>query len=113
MGQDLDKARFTEDEFLRFGERLHEQLTVLRELLDRPGFGEGPVTIGAELELFLVDEQGRPLPRNSEVRDRLGDPRVVLELGRYNIEVNLTPHPAGRAAVRAARGGDPGDDVQG
>ncbi|GAA4506893.1 glutamate--cysteine ligase [Nonomuraea ferruginea] len=101
MGQDLDKARFTEDEFLRFGERLHEQLTVLRELLDRPGFGEGPVTIGAELELFLVDEQGRPLPRNSEVRDRLGDPRVVLELGRYNIEVNLTPIPlAGRPFER-------------
>ncbi|MFC7583721.1 glutamate--cysteine ligase [Nonomuraea antimicrobica] len=49
------------------------------------------MTIGAELELFLIDEEGRPLPRNSEVRDSLDDPRVVLELGRYNIEVNLTP----------------------
>jgi gamma-glutamyl:cysteine ligase YbdK (ATP-grasp superfamily) len=93
MGQDLDKARFSEQEFQTFGERLNEQLVVLRELLDRPGFGEGPVTIGAELELFLVDEEGRPLPRNSEVRERLGDPRVVLELGRFNIEVNLTPIP--------------------
>lgn len=93
MGQDLDKARFTENEFQQFGERLHDQLAVLRELLDRPGFGEGPVTIGAELELFLIDGKGRPLPRNSQVRDRLGDPRVVLELGRYNMEVNLTPIP--------------------
>lgn len=93
MGQDLDKARFSEAEFQRFGERLREQLPVLRELLERPGFGEGPVTIGAELELFLVDAAGRPLPRNSEVRDALGDPRVVLELGRYNLEVNLTPVP--------------------
>jgi len=93
MGQDLDKARFSEAEFFQFGERLQEQLGVLRELLARPGFGEGPTTIGAELELFLVDEAGRPLPRNSEVREALGDPRVVLELGRFNIEVNLTPIP--------------------
>ncbi|MGW4793035.1 glutamate--cysteine ligase [Nonomuraea sp. NPDC004297] len=93
MGRDLDKERFTEAEFTRFGERVREQLGVLRELLDTPGFGQGPVTIGAELELFLIDEEGRPLPRNSEVRDALDDPRVVLELGRYNIEVNLTPLP--------------------
>ncbi|MEV4284390.1 glutamate--cysteine ligase [Nonomuraea bangladeshensis] len=91
MGQDLDKERFSEDEFLRFGERIREQLGTLRELLDTPGFGQGPVTIGAELELFLVDDRGRPLPRNSDVRETLGDPRVVLELGRYNLEVNLTP----------------------
>ncbi|MEV5889171.1 glutamate--cysteine ligase [Nonomuraea fuscirosea] len=93
MGRDLDKERFTEAEYTRFGERIHEQLGVLRELLDTPGFGQGPTTIGAELELFLIDEEGRPLPRNSQVRESLGDPRVVLELGRFNIEVNLTPIP--------------------
>ncbi|SEG23667.1 Gamma-glutamyl:cysteine ligase YbdK, ATP-grasp superfamily [Nonomuraea solani] len=93
MGRDLDKERFTEAEFARFGERAKEQLAVLRELLDTPGFGQGPITIGAELELFLIDEEGRPLPRNSEVQEALDDPRVVLELGRYNIEVNLTPTP--------------------
>ncbi|WP_214319740.1 glutamate--cysteine ligase [Nonomuraea sediminis] len=97
MGRDLDKERFSEAEFTRFGERLEEQLVVLRELLGEPGFGQGPATIGAELELFLVDAAGRPLPRNSEIRDELGDPRVVLELGRFNLEVNLTPQPlAGR-----------------
>ncbi|MFD1545745.1 glutamate--cysteine ligase [Nonomuraea guangzhouensis] len=103
MGQDLDKERFSEAEYTRFGERLHEQLGVLRELLARPGFGEGPTTIGAELELFLVDEAGRPLPRNAETRQALGDPRVVLELGRFNLEVNLTPLPLeGRPFERLA-----------
>ncbi|GAB2932064.1 glutamate--cysteine ligase [Nonomuraea fastidiosa] len=97
MGKDLEKERFTEAEFARFGERIQQQLSVLRELLTTPGFGEGPVTIGAELELFLIDDEGMPLQRNDQVRDALGDPRVVLELGRYNIEVNLTPIPlAGR-----------------
>ncbi|MFG1706668.1 glutamate--cysteine ligase [Nonomuraea sp. M3C6] len=101
MGRDLDKERFTEAEYVRFGERLHEQLAVLRELLDTPGFGQGAATIGAELELFLIDGRGRPLPRNDQVREALDDPRVVLELGRYNIEVNLTPTPlAGRPFER-------------
>ncbi|MEU6715331.1 glutamate--cysteine ligase [Nonomuraea sp. NPDC046802] len=93
MGRDLDKERFTEAEFAAFGKRIREQLGDLRELLDTPGFGQGPTTIGAELELFLIDERGRPLPRNSEVKEALDDPRVVLELGRFNLEINLTPTP--------------------
>ncbi|MFD0472340.1 hypothetical protein ACFQ0B_31610 [Nonomuraea thailandensis] len=36
MGRDLDKERFTEAEYTRFGERIREQLGVLRELLDTP-----------------------------------------------------------------------------
>ncbi|MEU4546345.1 glutamate--cysteine ligase [Nonomuraea dietziae] len=97
MGQDVDKERFSEADYLRFGERLTEQLAELRELLDRPGFGDGVTTVGAELELFLIDERGRPLPRNAEVLDKLGDDRLVVELGRYNVEANLTPLPlAGR-----------------
>ncbi|MEV7006583.1 glutamate--cysteine ligase [Streptosporangium sp. NPDC051022] len=97
MGQQVDKDRFSEAEFARFGERLAEQLDRLREVLARPGFGTGPATIGAELELFLVTPEGRPLPRNHEVRAAADDDRLVPELGRFNLEVNLTPLPiAGR-----------------
>lgn len=97
MGKDVDRDHFTEAEFARFGERLEHSLAALRELLARPGFGEGPATIGAELELFLVTPDGRPLKRNKAVRRAVGDGRVTLELGSYNIELNLTPRPlAGR-----------------
>ncbi|GAA0832234.1 glutamate--cysteine ligase [Streptosporangium amethystogenes subsp. fukuiense] len=97
MGQKVDKDRYSEAEFLRFGERLAEQLGALREVLARPGFGDGPVTIGAELEMFLVTPEGRPLPRNQEVRAVAADDRLTLELGRFNLEANLTPLPiAGR-----------------
>jgi len=40
------------------GGRLDECLVALGRLLQRPGFGTGPATVGAELELFLVDGQG-------------------------------------------------------
>lgn len=104
MGQQVARESFSEAEYGRFGERLKDSLLALRELLARPGFGAGPATIGAEMELFLVDEAGRPLRRNKEVRAAAADHRVVLELGSFNLEVNLTPLPlAGRpfAALEA------------
>nr|BFE80932.1 hypothetical protein GCM10020093_035330 [Planobispora longispora] len=93
MGQRVDKDRYSEAEFARFGERLAEQLAQLHELLARPGFGTGPTTIGAELELFLTTPDGHPFPRNHEVRDAADDDRLTLELGRFNLEANLTPLP--------------------
>jgi len=97
MGLTIEQERFEPADYVRFEERLEECLLALRRLLDRPGFGTGPATVGAELELFLVDGQGRPLPRNQEVRAETADPRVVLEIDRFNLELNLTPAPlAGR-----------------
>ncbi|MGJ6962116.1 glutamate--cysteine ligase [Streptosporangium sp. G11] len=107
MGQKVDKDRYSEAEFLRFRGRLAEQLDTLREVLARPGFGTGPATIGAELEMFLITPDGRPLPRNQEVQAAADDARLTLELGRFNLEANLTPLPiAGRpftALVREMR----------
>ncbi|GAA1255441.1 hypothetical protein GCM10009677_01630 [Sphaerisporangium rubeum] len=97
MGQHVAKERFSEAEFARFGERLKDSLTALDNVLARPGFGAGPATLGAELELFLIDGNARPLRRNKDVLEAVDDDRVVLELGSFNLEVNLTPLPlAGR-----------------
>ena len=97
MGLAIDRERFDRRDYLRFERRLDECLLALRRLLERPGFGSGPTTVGAELELCLVDSQGHALPRNQEVRAETADPRVVLEVDRFNLELNLTPAPlAGR-----------------
>ena len=91
MGTDIDKEEFDERDYQRFAERLAECLTALGQLLDRPGFGTGPATIGAELELFLVDGAGRPLPHNQDIRAAMADPRVTAELDRFNLELNASP----------------------
>jgi gamma-glutamyl:cysteine ligase YbdK (ATP-grasp superfamily) len=97
VGLAIDRDRFEEDDYLRFAGCLRGDLAVLRELLARPGFGEGPTTIGAEVELSLVDEASRPLPRNLEVLAAAGDPRLTVELDRFNLECNSRPVPlAGR-----------------
>src|SRR5215218_9110821 len=91
MGTDIDQESFQEADYAQFERRLQECLTTLGRLLERPGFGVGPVTLGAELELFLVDDTARPLPLNQAVRAATGDPRVNLELDRFNLELNATP----------------------
>jgi hypothetical protein len=97
MGLAIDREQFDPVDFRRFERRLDDCLAALSRLLERPGFGTGPITVGAELELFLVDGQGRALPLNQVVREEAADPRVVLEVDRFNLELNLTPAPlAGR-----------------
>jgi hypothetical protein len=93
MGTEIDQEEFDERDYLRFAGRLNECLSALGQLLDRPGFGAGPVTIGAELELFLVDGAGRPLPHNRAILAAAADPRVTMELNRFNLELNSTPAP--------------------
>jgi len=104
MGTEITRERFDERDYARFRERLERCLSDLGQLLSRPGFGTGPATIGAELELFLVDDAARPLPVNQAVRDLAADPRIALELNRFNLELNASPAPlAGRPFAALAR----------
>jgi gamma-glutamyl:cysteine ligase YbdK (ATP-grasp superfamily) len=91
MGTDIDHEEFSERDYSRFAERLGECLSALGQLLERPGFGAGPATVGAELELFLVDGAARPLPHNQAIRAAVADPRVGVELDRFNLELNASP----------------------
>jgi gamma-glutamyl:cysteine ligase YbdK (ATP-grasp superfamily) len=91
MGLDIEQDDFTDAEFLRFGERLRENLVAFERLLARPGFGVGPASIGAELELNLIDADGRPLPINAEVSAGAAGAGVQLECDRFNLEIATAP----------------------
>jgi len=91
MGTEITREKFSERDYARFAQRLERCLSDLGQLLGRPGFGAGPVTIGAELELFLVDGAARPLPLNQAVRALAADPRVAVELNRFDLELNCSP----------------------
>ncbi|MEX2333662.1 MAG: glutamate-cysteine ligase family protein [Pseudohongiella sp.] len=91
MGQATERTDFTEEDFVRFRDRLGSNLKSLEKLLQTPGFGDGPMSFGAELELYIVNEQGRPLPINKEIQQALGDDQLTLELNRFNLEYNFSP----------------------
>lgn len=91
MGIEIDRDVFTDEDHAAFDVRLRACLTALEQITTRPGFGDGPLSVGAELELDLVDEDELPCPKNREVLARLGDPRVTHEMDRFNLEINTTP----------------------
>lgn len=97
MGVEIDRDSFTAEEREAFRTKLAECVEALAVLLARPGFGEGPTTIGAEMELDLVDERGRPVPVGPQVLAALAMAELTYELGQFNLEYNAPPLPiAGR-----------------
>ncbi len=91
MGQFFDKDSFTEAELSEFKIRLQHQIHKLGKILSRPGFSDGPASIGAELEMYLIDESGLPVSKNAELIALMQDQQLTEELNQFNLEFNLSP----------------------
>ncbi len=91
MGLSIDRDQFDEEDYSRFGQRLTHSLQALRKVIERPYFGEGPQTIGAELELSIINSQGHAYPINRTLLNCSRDDHLQLELDRFNLEYNLSP----------------------
>ena len=91
MGLSIDRHQFKEEEFTRFGERLTQSLKALAHVIEQPGFGEGLLTIGAELELSIINSHGQAYPINRALLHCSHDEHLQLELDRFNLEYNLSP----------------------
>ncbi|MEM1114433.1 MAG: glutamate--cysteine ligase [Pseudomonadota bacterium] len=92
MGIEIDRSEFDSADYERFVERLELNLSTLRQCLANPDFGRGPASLGAELEMYIIDQHGRPLFLNQELQAEAADPQLTLELNRYNLEYNLSPY---------------------
>jgi len=95
MARTIDRTTFQAAEYEAYGRRLESNLRALRTVLSRPDFGEGEVSLGAELEMSIIGADARPLGVNKEIVALSTDPRLGLELDRFNLEYNLTPVLAG------------------
>lgn len=94
MSRDIESAEFRPQDEELFCERLTTQLQELHRLLRDPAFGEGERTIGAELELCIIDRNAKALPLNRTLAARHADVKLQLEIDRFNLEYNLSPVPA-------------------
>lgn len=91
MGLEIENIDFSAADFEQFSAKLSDNLAALKQVLSRPDFGEGDLSFGAELELYIVNRDGEPLQKNQEVIALLDDPQLTLELNRYNLEYNFNP----------------------
>ena len=91
MGEDISQDKFSQQDFDRFNQKLRHNLQALKQVLAFPGFGVGEDSLGAELEFYLIDQQGAPAPCNQLVLDHAKNPQLTPELNQFNIEYNLLP----------------------
>ncbi len=90
MGQNIDQTEFSDNDYRHFQTKLFEQLATLKAMLARPNFGNEPLKLGAELEMYLVDHQGEVKLNNQLLLEKLADPQFQPELNQYNLELNLS-----------------------
>lgn len=91
VGRDIRADHFTEADHARFRQRLDQGLRALELVLARPGFGSGPRRLGVELELCLVDAEGRPLAISEHVVREAGTREITPEIGVFDVELNTPP----------------------
>ena len=97
MGQEIGLSHFKYHDFHRFDRLIQREMDVLREWFRDDTFSTRRSIAGLELETWIVDQQGNPLPINDELLARVDSRDVVPELSRFNIEFNVDPQPlAGR-----------------
>ena len=101
MGDEIPRRHFNAEDFSVFRFRLDDETRLLAEQFSGSRFSERGDIAGFELEAWLVDGNGDPLPENERFLSHLNNPLVVPELANYNVELNGSPTAlSGRAFSR-------------
>ncbi len=91
MGSKDVQIAVDQQELRVFTQALLRDVRALERMLDTGLIESGVRRIGLEQEMFLVDEVHRPAPVAVEALERIEDPRVTSEIGRFNLECNAEP----------------------
>ena len=91
MGQHEVEQQFDPHRVQAFMSALLEDLRALDYLIEHDAIESGVHRIGAEQEMFLIDQDLRPAPIAMEMLAGSSEPRLTTEIARFNLEANLTP----------------------
>jgi len=100
MGEHLTPEQYDEQRHHAFLRALLDDVKALEVMLDNGLIESDQRRIGAEQEVFLVDQASNPAPVAMEVLERLDDPEFTTELARFNLETNLPPYEFGGTCLR-------------
>ena len=91
MGDKKVTSEYDDGQMRAFTHAVLNDLQALDQMLSGGLFEEDVFRIGAEQEIFLVDSAMRPAPIVTELMKEARDGRLTTEIGRFNLEANLTP----------------------
>ncbi len=90
MGDKKVSTEYDEQQMREFTLGVLTDLQAMEKMLDAEMFEEDVCRIGAEQEVFLVDQAMHPAPIAMDVIERARDGRLTTEIGLFNLEANLT-----------------------
>lgn len=91
MGRDLTEREYSAKDYQAFNRKIHDQVDILKKLIEQPSFGQQTLCLGAELEIYLMDKHNNVNPINKQLLQKLDDPQFQAELNKFNLELNLSP----------------------
>jgi gamma-glutamyl:cysteine ligase YbdK (ATP-grasp superfamily) len=101
MGRDVPSITVSQQDRRAYREKVRQCLDVFARMLRESRFETEPRQVGLEIELNLVDGDGRPTMTNTAALAAIGDPSFATELGRFNLEINVPPTQLAGAALSA------------
>jgi len=91
MGDKKITRDYDDEQMRTFTLGVLNDLQALEQMLNTGMFEEDVRRIGAEQEMFLVDSALRPAPLALDVIETAKDGRLTTEIGKFNLEANMTP----------------------
>ena len=101
MGRDVPSITVSQQDRRAYREKVRQCLDVFARMLRESRFETEPRQVGLEIELNLVDADGRPAMTNTAVLAAIADPSFATELGRFNLEINVPPRQLAGDALSA------------
>ncbi len=101
MGRDVSAISVSKRARRRYTKKVQRCLDAFETMLRESRFQSDSPKIGVEIELNLLDADGRPAMRNEAVLAAISDPAWSTELGQFNMEINLPPCVLGGKALNA------------
>jgi hypothetical protein len=91
MGQHTIENISDSKQIRLFEKALLNDVQALEQMIESGMIESNVRRIGAEQELFLVDEAFQPCPKSMDILSEIRDTRFTTELGSFNLEFNLDP----------------------
>jgi len=88
----VKETLFTDKENLKiYTQKLLSDVRALEIMLESNLIENDRTRVGAEQEMYIVDEKCTPKPIASDIIKELNDSHFTYELAKYNLEINLPP----------------------
>jgi hypothetical protein len=91
VGREVSAAQFSREDRQRYRQKVRACLDVFARMLRESRFDPERRSVGLEIELNLTDEPGDPAMLNAPALEAIADPDFQTELGRFNVEINMSP----------------------